>query len=110
MTIYYAVLGVSILAGIAGQILLKLGSDAPDFWSQVFRPSTIVGLGFYAAAAFLYIIALRKIPMSVAFPSVSVSYVIVAVVGHYFFGEPFGIKQMAGIVLIMGGVALINQA
>jgi small multidrug resistance pump len=110
MTIYYAVLGVSILAGIAGQILLKLGSDAPDFWSQVFRPSTIVGLGFYAAAAFLYIIALRKIPMSVAFPSVSVSYVIVAVVGHYLFGEPFGIKQMAGIVLIMGGVALINQA
>jgi multidrug transporter EmrE-like cation transporter len=110
MTIFYGVLGVSILAGIAGQILLKVGSDAPDFWSQLFRVPTIVGLAFYAAAALLYIIALRKIPMSVAFPSVSLSYAIVAVVGHYAFGEPFGLKQVAGIVLIMGGVALINQA
>ena len=110
MTIYYGALVVSILAGIAGQILLKLGADAPDYWSQVFRPSTVVGLAFYATAAFLYLIALRKIPMSVAFPSVSLSYAIVAVLGHFMFGEPFGVKQVAGIVLIMGGVALINQA
>jgi len=110
MMMYYGALGVSILAGIVGQILLKLGADAPDLWSQIWRPSTIVGLMFYAAAAFLYIIALRKIPMSVAFPSVSLSYAIVAVLGHFLFGEPFGIKQVAGIVLIMGGVALINQA
>ena len=110
MTIYYAALGVGILAGIVGQILLKVGADAPDFWSQLLRPSTIVGLALYGAAAFLYIIALRKIPVSVAFPSVSLSYAIVAVAGHFLFGEPFGVKQVAGIILIMGGVALINQA
>ena len=110
MTIYYVALGISVLAGIAGQILLKVGSDAPDFWAQLLRPSTIIGLAFYGAAALLYIIALRKIPMSVAFPSVSLSYAIIAVLGHFLFGEPFGIKQVAGIVLIMGGVALINQA
>ena len=53
--------------------------------------------------------ALRKIPVSVAFPSVSLSYAIVAVLGHYLFGEPFGMKQIGGIVLIVGGVVLINQ-
>ena len=68
------------------------------------------GLALYGSAAFLYIIALRKIPVSVAFPSVSLSYAIVAVLGHFLFGEPFGIKQIGGIVLIMGGVVLINQA
>ena len=56
------------------------------------------------------LIALRKIPVSVAFPSVSLSYAIVAVLGHFLFGEPFGIKQIGGIALIMGGVVLINQA
>jgi drug/metabolite transporter (DMT)-like permease len=40
---------------------------------------------------------------------VSLSYAIVAVLGHFLFGEPFGIKQIGGIVLIMGGVVLINQ-
>ena len=28
---------------------------------------------------------------------------------HFLFGEPFGLKQIGGIALIMGGVVLINQ-
>ena len=110
MLVYYVALGIGILAGIAGQILLKQGADAPDFVSQVLRPPTLVGLALYGSAAFLYIIALRKLPVSVAFPSVSLSYAIVAVLGHFMFGEPFGVKQIGGIALIMGGVVLINQA
>lgn len=110
MMIYYGALAIGIVAGIGGQILLKAGADAPDFVSQVLRPSTLIGLALYGSAAFLYIIALRKIPVSVAFPSVSLSYAIVAVAGHFLFGEPFGLKQVAGILLIVGGVALINQA
>lgn len=109
MTIYYVALGIGILAGIGGQVLLKAGADAPDFISQVLRPSTLCGLALYGSAAFLYILALRKIPVSVAFPSVSVSYALVAVLGHFVFGEPFGLKQVGGLVLIMGGVILINQ-
>ena len=110
MMVYYVALGIGILAGIGGQLLLKAGADAPDFVSQVLRPSTLCGLALYGSAAFLYIVALRKIPVSVAFPSVSLSYAIVAVLGHLLFGEPFGIKQVGGIALIMGGVVLINQA
>ena len=109
MTIYYVALGIGILAGIGGQMLLKAGADAPDFVAQLLRPSSIAGLALYGLAAFLYMGALRKIPVSVAFPSVSLSYAIVAVLGHFLFGEPFGIKQLGGIALIMGGVVLINQ-
>ena len=109
MTMYYVALGIGILAGIAGQMLLKAGTDAPDFVSQIFQPTTLCGLALYGSAAFLYMVALRKMPVSVAFPSVSLSYAIVAVLGHFLFGEPFGIKQIGGIALIMGGVALINQ-
>ena len=79
MMIYYVVLGMSILAGIAGQMLLKAGADAPNLVAQILRPSTLIGLAFYGSAAFLYIFALRKIPLSVAFPSVSLSYAVVAV-------------------------------
>jgi small multidrug resistance pump len=109
MMVYYVALGIGIVAGIAGQILLKSGADSPDYVGQLLRPATICGLTLYVAAAFLYLVALRKIPVSVAFPSVSLSYAIVAVLGHFLFGEPFGIKQIGGIVLIMSGVVLINQ-
>ena len=109
MLVPYVALAIGILAGIAGQILLKQGANAPDFLSQVLRPSTLCGLALYGSAAFLYIIALRKLPVSVAFPSVSLSYAIVAVLGHFMFGEPFGLRQIGGIVLIVSGVVLINQ-
>ena len=109
MLVSYVALAVGILAGIGGQILLQQGADAPDFLSQILRPSTLCGLALYGSAAFLYIIALRKLPVSIAFPSVSLSYAIVAVLGHFLFGEPFGLKQIGGIVLIVGGVVLINQ-
>ena len=109
MMIHYVVLGIGILTGIGGQMLLKSGADAPTLVGQFLRPSTLLGLALYGSAAFFYIFALRKIPVSVAFPSVSLSYAIVAVLGHFLFGEPFGIKQIGGIALIMGGVVLINQ-
>jgi small multidrug resistance pump len=109
MMIHYVVLGIGILTGIGGQMLLKAGADSPTLVGQLLRPTTLLGLALYGSAAFLYIFALRKIPVSVAFPSVSLSYAIVAVLGHFLFGEPFGIKQIGGIALIMGGVVLINQ-
>jgi multidrug transporter EmrE-like cation transporter len=110
MLIYYVVLGAGIVAGIAGQMLLKAGADAPTLVAQVLRPSSLLGLALYGSAAFMYMFALRKIPVSVAFPSVSLSYAIVAVLAYFLFGEPFGLKQAGGIALIIGGVMLINQA
>ena len=109
MTIFYVALAISIVAVISGQVLLKWGADSPDFVSPILRPSTLAGLALDGSAAFLYMAALRKIPVSIAFPSVSLSYAIVAVLGHYLFGEPFGMKQIAGIALIVGGGVLINQ-
>lgn len=106
---YYAALAGAIVTGIGGQMLLKVGASAETLPAQLLRPSTIVGLLLYGLAAFLYMIALRKLPVSVAFPSVSLSYAIVAVMGHWLFHEPFGWQQIAGIVLIMGGVVLVNQ-
>lgn len=105
----YGYLAGAVLCGVASQFLLKAGADAPDFFSQLFRPMTIAGLAGYGVAAVLYMLALRKLPVSIAYPSVSFSYVIVAVLAHLFFNEPLGWQQMAGIVLVIGGVILLNQ-
>ena len=111
MMVYYVALGIGILAGIARPDAAQGRRRRAGFRrASCCGPRRLAGLALYGSAAFLYIIALRKIPVSVAFPSVSLSYAIVAVLGHFLFGEPFGIKQIGGIALIMGGVVLINQA
>ena len=106
----YLALAVAILLGCGGQILLKAGTvDTADLAAQILRPATLIGLLLYGLAAIGYIVALRRIPLSVAFPTVALSYAVVALLGHWLWQEPFGWPQVGGLVLISAGVILIHQ-
>jgi drug/metabolite transporter (DMT)-like permease len=110
VAIYYASLVSAVLLGIAGQIALKSGAiGSQTVAAQFLNPLTIVGFAIYVFAALCYIVALKRIPVSVAFPSVAASYAIVAVLAHLLWNEPFGWPQIGGIVLIGCGVLLIHQ-
>jgi small multidrug resistance pump len=111
MALSYVSLAIAILLGIAGQIVLKSGAvGAASLTAQFFNPLTWAGLVIYGAAALAYIVALNKIPVSIAFPSVAASYAIVAVLAHLLWSEPLGWPQWGGIALIGAGIVLIHQA
>ncbi|MBL6076520.1 EamA family transporter [Belnapia sp. T18] len=111
MSAYWAALALAIATSLGGQVMLKAGAVSEGhFLSQLFRPMTIIGLATYGGAALLYIVALRRIPMSVALPCTAASYVAVAVIGHLMFGESLGAQKMAAIGLICGGVLLLASA
>ena len=106
----YLSLVCAVLFGIAGQIALKSGAvGASSIAAQLVHPLTIIGFGIYVAAALCYIVALNKLPVSIAFPSVAASYAVVAVIAHLLWNEPLGWPQFAGILLIGGGILLIHQ-
>lgn len=105
-------LAAAITTSLCGQVLLKAGASGSvaaetGFIDQLFRWQTIIGLGCYGGAALLYIIALRKIPMSVALPCTAASYVVIAVIGWAVFGETLGAQKLAAIGLISAGVLLL---
>jgi small multidrug resistance pump len=106
----YAALLASILLGVGGQILLKTGAErSVDTIGQFLDAFTIVGLVTYALAAVFYILAIKKIPVTLAFPSVSFSYVAVAIVAHYLWGEPLGLRQFLGIAFIATGIFFLHR-
>jgi small multidrug resistance pump len=110
LAIYYASLVSAILFGVAGQILLKSGAEAsPTVVAQFANPLTLIGFAIYVVAALLYIVALKRIPVSVAFPSVAASYAVVAILAHFLWNESFGWPQLGGLILIGGGILLIHQ-
>ena len=108
MNSYWGALALAITTSMVGQTLLKAGAAAPDFFAQLFDPRTIVGLCLYGGSALLYIVALRKIPMSVALPCTAVSYVIIALIGHFGFAEPLGLSKITGIAMICLGVIMLT--
>ena len=111
MTAYWLALAAAISVSLFGQVLLKAGAGGEGgFLAQLFRPVTLVGLVCYGGAALLYIVALRRIPMSVALPCTAVSYVVIALVGHFAFGEALGPQKMLAILLISAGVLVLASA
>lgn len=76
------------MLGIAGQIALKSAAEgSTTVTAQFLNPLTIVGLAFYIVAALCYILALKKIPISIAFPSVAASYAVVSGIGARIVGR-----------------------
>lgn len=110
MNASWALLLGAIAVSMSGQVLLKSGAGASTLLAQLLTWQTIVGLGLYGIAAMLYIVALRRIPLSVALPSTALSYIAAAMIGHFVFGEPLGPLHLGGIGLIGAGVVLLAFA
>lgn len=115
MTTAWLSLAAAILVSLSGQVLLKAGATdavaaSGGLVDQIFRWNTLVGLVLYGGAAVLYIVALRRIPMSIALPCTAASYVAIALLGWMLFNEPLGLQKIGGIALICGGVVLLAFA
>jgi small multidrug resistance pump len=106
---YYAALLTAIVLGVAGQLLFKAGADrSSDVVGQFFSPLTLGAFAVYAVSAVLYAVSLRKLPLSVAFPSVALSYIAVAMASHLLWHEQLGWPRVSGMALIVAGVLLLN--
>lgn len=112
----WAALVIAILASQAGQVLLKLGAlDLPpleaspldSLLAQLLRPQTILGLGCYGCGTLFYVVALRRIPMSVAAPCTAISYVSATLFGVLLFHEALSPMKLGGLALVCLGVVLL---
>ena len=104
---------MGILLVAVGQLSLKEGvlrsPSLSSGLSVLFNPFVLAAMSAYFVAALFYIAAIKQIPLSIAFPSVSVSYILVAFLAHWIWGEPFGRAQFLALGLIGGGVYILSR-
>ncbi|MEK4207663.1 MULTISPECIES: DMT family transporter [Paenibacillus] len=97
------VLGVAIISEVIGTTMLKMSEG----FTQIL-PTIGVIIGFIIAFYSLSI-SLRVLPLSLAYAIwAGVGTVLTAIVGILIWGDPFSVLTLAGIVLIVGGVVLLN--
>lgn len=110
-----------VLLGALAQLLLKAGANAVGHfefhWQNALpvalklatQPFLVAGIGCYGLSLVIWIMALSRVPVSIAYPMVALGYVINAVGAWLWLGESLGMQKLLGIGFIILGVWLVAR-
>ncbi|KAB2952572.1 EamA family transporter [Heliorestis acidaminivorans] len=114
---------LSIFMGALGQVLLKMGANKLVLTggplvtafiqgiTQIIKNPLILG-GFllFGLSSLIWIVAISKVELSLAYPMVSLGYVLVLFLSWAFLGETLSLIRISGVLVICLGVYLIAQS
>ncbi len=111
-----------VLLNAAAQLLLKaatrhsgeLVADSGKIsWSGVLQllgaVPLWVGLACYGVSVVVWLGALSRVPVSIAYPMLSIGYVVNAFAAALLFGEALSLGKLAGIAMICAGVITLAR-
>jgi drug/metabolite transporter (DMT)-like permease len=115
-----AALWISIALGAFAQIVLKLAVSGPlggtstravGWWMNLLRSGWLWAYALsFAVATGLWMLALSGLNISYAFPLLSASYVLVAVLARLCLKESVSVRRWIAIAVICLGVILIARS
>ncbi|HWH47151.1 MAG TPA: SMR family transporter [Burkholderiales bacterium] len=117
-----ALILTGVVLNAAAQLLLKAGTNSvgafgftadnvyPVGMRLASDPFILGGFGCYALSVVIWIMALSRVEVSIAYPMLSIGYVINAIAAWYLFGEALTAQRMIGIATIVAGVFLVARS
>jgi drug/metabolite transporter (DMT)-like permease len=70
----------------------------------------MIGFAAYGFSALLWLDVLSKLEISIAFPLVSITYVITLFVGKFVFGDVITWSRVLGVTIIIVGVIFVARS
>lgn len=111
----YFLLFINILLMSAGQLFFKesalfinKNSELSFIQGYINNPYFYAAVSFFAISTFVWVKILTQMKISVAYPLLSLSYILTAIGAYYIFQEKITSLNLVGVFLIMSGVALIS--
>ena len=105
---------VGLLA--VGQVLFKVAAMEianldRGILVSILNQKLIIALVIYAIATGMWVLALTRTPLYLAYPFVALAFVLVPILSHFWIDEPIKIKTIVGSVIILVGiiVSVINE-
>jgi drug/metabolite transporter (DMT)-like permease len=113
----------AIACSVAGQLTLKTGMnvvgqiDAGTLQQPLHvlsrmmsTPFVFGGLGLYALAAVAWLAVLSRVPLSIAYPNVALTYAFTPALASLFLGETITPLRWVGIGIICCGVIVVSRS
>lgn len=111
-----------VLLNAIAQLLLKAGTNAVGHFAFqaenivpiglrfALQPYILVGILCYVVSLVVWLMALSRVPVSIAYPMLSIGYAINAFIAYHWFGEPLTAQKLLGIGFIILGVVLVTRS
>ncbi|OGT15282.1 MAG: 4-amino-4-deoxy-L-arabinose transferase [Gallionellales bacterium RIFOXYB12_FULL_54_9] len=118
----FSLIMAGVMLNAAAQILMKTGTNSigyfdfsfanivPVGWKLATEPHIIGALSCYVLGVIIWILALSRVQVSIAYPLLSMGYVVNAVAAWYLFNESFNPSKVIGMGVIILGVVIISRA
>ena len=118
----FSLLMMGVFLNASAQLLLKAGTNAvgrfeftagnivPVGLKLALEPHIMGGLACYVVSVVVWIMGLSRVPVSIAYPMLSLGYVLNAVAAWYLFGEAVSVTRLAGIGVIIVGVYIVARS
>lgn len=118
----FSLIFTGVMLNVAAQLLIKAGTNSIGFfefsrenilpigWKLATEPHIIGAMFCYALSVVIWILALSRVQVSIAYPLLSMGYVVNAAAAWWFFNETFNPAKVAGIGVIILGVIIISRA
>lgn len=97
----------SVSFNAAAQIFLKKGLSRFGNLASLANVWIISGLACFLFSLGLWLYAISKVNVSIAYPFNALGYIITAIAAFWFLGEPLSCQKIMGIIVICIGVAIL---
>lgn len=74
------------------------------------NPFIIAGIIAYVVSVGVWLVVLSRLDVSIAYPMVSLGYVVNAIAAYYLFEESVTVMRMSGIFVILLGVYIVARS
>ncbi|MCP1290117.1 MULTISPECIES: SMR family transporter [Chromobacterium] len=120
--IEFGLILLGVLLNAAAQLCLKAGvrqighfdfsaaNVLPIGWSLATNLPIVGGLSCYVVSVVVWIMALSRVEVSIAYPMLSIGYVVNALLAYWLFGEALSAQKLIGIGVIIIGVVLVARS
>lgn len=95
---------------VLGVIEVRSGAMLGSAFNVITQPYIVGGLACYVLSVGIWIVALSRVEVSVAYPMLSLGYVVNALAAWWLFGEVLTPAKLVGMLVILAGVFILARA
>jgi undecaprenyl phosphate-alpha-L-ara4N flippase subunit ArnE len=101
---------LTCMGQLAQKFAVESWRDAPSsVAAKLFSPWLLLAITCLGFGLLLWLLLLQRLEVGVAYPMLSLNFVLVTLLASRLFGERIDTRHWFGVALIVGGVALLGM-